>query len=520
MKLLIIDDEELTRDGLIHSINWKSLGIDSIYQADDGLNGFELAKQQSPEIILSDVRMPRMDGIEMAHRIREISPECSIIFMSGYSDKSYLKAAIKLKAISYVEKPINPSEIEDSVKEAIANHKLLILNKQSVDNSKHDALSKFALSIIYSNHSSDISYVDTFSSLGFSPKNTVSYTTLIIKIIDNSARILDVDISNIIASLESTLNDYDLDYIYGVKQEEYIICHLFSHVKLDQNSLVKLSKKFSTSISNYCSHYISIGKSVNSIHKIYESYNLAIVQMHSSFFYPFNSILFQGTENKYNTVSIPCEMISDFSEALLQRNKNKVTKLLDHLKEILINNRSILVNHVKDVYYKLFLELTESANNFHISISTDSTESILGHVSKSSTIFELHSTLEDKINTFFQSFEDVNRDNSTVFMIKEYISQNYHNEGLSIKDISDHVFLSSSYVCTVFKTETNKTLNQYLTEYRIEKAKKLLMDSRYKITDISSKVGYNDGNYFGKSFKKLVGFSPSEFREQYLEGNI
>jgi two-component system response regulator YesN len=91
---------------------------------------------------------------------------------------------------------------------------------------------------------------------------------------------------------------------------------------------------------------------------------------------------------------------------------------------------------------------------------------------------------------------------------------------LSIKDISDHVFLSSSYVCTVFKNETGKTLNQYLTEFRIERAKKLLMDSRYKITDISTKVGYNDGNYFGKSFKKIVGLSPSEFREQYLEGKI
>ena len=99
-----------------------------------------------------------------------------------------------------------------------------------------------------------------------------------------------------------------------------------------------------------------------------------------------------------------------------------------------------------------------------------------------------------------------------VFGIK--YGQKYMNETLSVKDISDHVFLSTSYVCTFFKNETGQTLNQYLTEYRMEKAKQLLSDPRYKITDISSRVGYSDGNYFGKSFKKYTGFSPSEYREK------
>ena len=91
------------------------------------------------------------------------------------------------------------------------------------------------------------------------------------------------------------------------------------------------------------------------------------------------------------------------------------------------------------------------------------------------------------------------------------------DDTLSVKDISDHVFLSTSYVCTFFKNETGQTLNQYLTEYRMEKAKQLLKDARYRIADISSRVGYSDGNYFGKSFKKHCGVSPSEYREQNLQ---
>ena len=117
MKLLIVDDEELTRTGLISSIDWDSLGITEILQADDGVNGLEMARLYKPEIILCDVRMPRMTGIAMLERLEKFLPDSIPIFMSGYSDKEYLKAAIKLKAINYIEKPLHPEEVQAAVLE-------------------------------------------------------------------------------------------------------------------------------------------------------------------------------------------------------------------------------------------------------------------------------------------------------------------------------------------------------------------------------------------------------------------
>ena len=118
MKLLIVDDEELTRTGVISSLDWSSLGIDEVFQADDGVHGLETARLYKPEIILCDVRMPRMDGITMLERLEKLLPDSVAIFMSGYSDKEYLKAAIKLKAVNYIEKPFSLSEIEDAIKDA------------------------------------------------------------------------------------------------------------------------------------------------------------------------------------------------------------------------------------------------------------------------------------------------------------------------------------------------------------------------------------------------------------------
>ena len=118
MKLLIVDDEELTRVGVISSINWQSIGIDEVLQADDGMNGLEMARMHKPDIILCDVRMPRLDGIQMLEQLETILPDVVPVFMSGYSDKEYLKAAIKLKAVNYIEKPLDPLEIQDAVIEA------------------------------------------------------------------------------------------------------------------------------------------------------------------------------------------------------------------------------------------------------------------------------------------------------------------------------------------------------------------------------------------------------------------
>lgn len=251
MKLLIVDDEELTRRGIMSSINFEDLGISEIYTADDGLSGLEEARIRKPDIIISDVRMPRMTGIEMLQTLTSEFPNLVAILMSGFSDREYLKAAIKLKAVSYVDKPIQIGELNEAIKAAVDE----VENKRSF-------------------------------------------------------------------------------------------------------------------------------------------------------------------------------------------SKEVVTKSAD------------------------------------------------------------------------QIVEKAASDNATIKLVKDYISENYANSSLSVRDIGDYVQLSVSYVCTYFKNETGVTLNQYLTEFRMEKAKELLSDPRNKVSEISEKVGYNDGNYFSKSFRKFTGVSPTEYREQ------
>lgn len=119
MKVLLVEDEELTRDGLKACIPWEHLGITQLEIAEDGEEGLEKAKEFLPDIVLADVRMPRMDGITMAFEIKKVLKSCRFIFISAYCDKEYLKSAIQLSAINYIEKPIVPGEIIEALKKSI-----------------------------------------------------------------------------------------------------------------------------------------------------------------------------------------------------------------------------------------------------------------------------------------------------------------------------------------------------------------------------------------------------------------
>lgn len=118
MKLLLVEDEELTRIGILNYIPWEAIGVTDIQTAEDGKEGLRKALSYRPDIVMADVRMPHMDGITMAFEIRK-HMDCCFIFMSGYCDKEYLKSAIVLSAVNYIEKPVEPGEIIQTVEKAV-----------------------------------------------------------------------------------------------------------------------------------------------------------------------------------------------------------------------------------------------------------------------------------------------------------------------------------------------------------------------------------------------------------------
>ncbi len=520
MKLLIVDDEKLTRDGLMDSIDWALLGITELAQADDGLHGLETALTFRPDILLSDIRMPRMTGIEMAQRLQEENPSLSVIFMSGYSDKEYLKAAIKLKAVNYVEKPINLEEIKEAVTQACRQ----VLAHQEAENSKALSLSHsralLASRLAMPPRPDMRPPVAEELPFPFPVSGSTPFFTLLIRFYHNNytqdmlSHIVETPIGKLLSSLH-------IEEIHTVRQGQLFLYHLWGFKDYTDNQKNILGISLEEVLRPLNLHYhIVFGKNVHGMENIYASYNSAVIELQNAFFSEDNSHRIykhrDGCDTFLDLSALHLE--STLRELLLRKDASQLESALDNLLELLLT-KPLLPNQVKDLYFTLLTTVRDTYQIFQIqnSDSAEPDNSIWGHISGCESVYELHALLKNRIAMFFPLVQNHAETHSAVYLIKEFIAGHYQDESLSIKDISEHVFLSSSYICTLFKNETGMTLNQYLTEYRIEKAKELLIDPRYKITDISSKVGYSDGNYFGKTFKKQVGMSPSEYRERKVQ---
>lgn len=521
MKLLIVDDEELTRNGLVASLPWETLGITEVFQANDGINGLACALKNKPEIILCDVRMPRMDGIQMVENIQEMLPNTATIFMSGYSDKEYLKAAIKLKAVNYVEKPLNLTEIKEAVLEAIANFNQKQQTLRGETWHYQETSSKLALQLTLPREKDDPSIKELYKSLSLESMENAYYLSFIIKIPGENP--FDDEIYQVFSlNLNQFLETYKCSSLMAKKHQNHIIFFLFSSSALSSKALEDISSFFRIEISKYGKAFICRGNTVHHINNAYQSYETAVILMQSSFFFDMNKVLSPEILAKHHSLESDASLstrdyTADFLDALASKNKEKIDDILSHLFSLFYESTEIFSDHARDLYYKLFTTLQDMHRKMKIlntEDSLDKSETVISYLEQFYSFKMLHEALVSKVNQYFSSLDHQVEENSTVYLIKEYIRTHYKHENLSVKDISEHVYLSASYVCTLFKTETGQTLNQYITEYRMEKAKKLLTDPRYKITDISAKVGYSDGNYFGKSFKKAVGLSPSEYREK------
>lgn len=517
MKLLIIDDEKLTREGLIQNIDWDGLGINEVLQSDDGVNALVLVKEHHPDIILSDIRMPRLNGIQLVNKVYELLPDTSIIFMSGYSDKEYLKAAIKLKAISYVEKPIDHDELKEAVQEAIDQVHMIKHHKLSTDYHLKEQNSQLALLLTQNDKTMNHKIHSLIESLHLSISDNTYITTCIVDLQTAPSKLGSSKITDFLSKWKDILYKKDLNILSALKNDKYLIAHIYKNEKVSAQSIYNACAELQVILTDICRFFIAIGITVKGPFEVNRSYQSAAILLQSAFFSDYNTIL-SLTDAKADT-TLWRDQIPTFVKALTEKNFEQAKYIVNSLYHNLKNCQTMLPNQVKDIYYKYFIQLGNCLVKNQLSSSGDQLEANNNwdSVAGCHTLKELHSLLLKKLESIFETLESGATDHPIVYQIKDFICKNYSIETLSVKDIGEHVYLSTSYVCTLFKAETGQTLNQYLTEYRIDMAKQLLDDSHYKITDISSRVGYHDGNYFSKTFKKYVGLTPSEYREKMLK---
>jgi two-component system, response regulator YesN len=175
--------------------------------------------------------------------------------------------------------------------------------------------------------------------------------------------------------------------------------------------------------------------------------------------------------------------------------------------------------NIKNYYNFLDTQINKfiEDRNCIIPYEFENVRSLWMSISSANTLSELENMIVDKINFINEFIKNESAHDSVVWKIKKYINDNISNPDLSISTIADNLFLTNTYICSLFKKETGETINQYIISIRIKTAKEYLSDRNIKLADVSKKIGYSDSKYFSKVFKKNVGIIPSDYRERHMK---
>jgi two-component system response regulator YesN len=542
LKLFIVDDEPDTREGLRYYFNWDKYNIEVVGEADDGSSAIPMIFREKPDIILTDVKMPEVDGIQMAKHIRASDKNAKIIFISGYDDVAYIKSALKLDAIDYILKPVDLNELEQVIEKVIhmideeKNAEALMYKMNAkLRKSMPTLREKYFMTLVRDGISNEKDIIKKMEFLELDLPMEAEYCIVVVSIDDKAEEFDDMSEKDkqlmafsVINICEELISNSMRGYTFENRPGEYV-CILKLQREQDEEgvyyedteNLYSLLSSIKDSVYKFLkiSVTIGVGLTVHSLKDISKSYSKAYENV--------NQRLFLG-KNKIITIdSLEAEedYIHQFDFSNTQQLSNIIKssdeeKLVNVINIIFVDMARYKYTNVK-YCLNICLQLILTASRQLIELQINVDESRFDERKAWEQIFEVD-TIEDMKRIITNYLVTVSRyisekrnrkSRNVIENIKEIIHRNY-NENMTINEIANEVYLSTTYLCMVFKQETGETVNEYITKVRIEKAKELLKDPSYKIYDICYDIGYIEPGYFSKIFKKHTGLSPSEYREK------
>ncbi len=518
MNLLIVEDERMTREGLIKSLDWPQVGVTKVFSAENGEAGVHLAKRVLPDIVLTDIRMPRMDGITMATRIREILPECRIVFLSAYSQIDYYKAAIDLNAIRYLDKPVEAGRLRAVISEAVAECMLLRRYKSTRDLHLTQEKQKFADAICIGEPEAALEADYTRLGLSSLFKSKDSCTAVIISFrVDFEGE--PQDNSLFLASAVSEAVPFP--NLYTVRHKSRIVLLIFTPSDMSDNQMRTACKGIKSALGENA-YTLAAGKPSRGLGNANKSYASAKTVLAKAYLYPWGEFVrYSDDAEKAASISTYSEEKNQILHNVSEGGEKEALLACDALYRALKLRKlkvrkDLIYNKARELYYEIIYEVFHKAELMHLSIKGEDAGEVISWIVQieNYNLDELHEFLSSRIALFFSAMEKSRDEKKQVLAIKNYIAKNYTNSALSISDISGYLHMSASHVCTMFKKATDDTINNYLTEFRLNKAKQYLRETLFTVAEISAKVGYSDSSYFGRIFRKHFGMTPNDFRSR------
>ena len=534
-KILLVDDEILVRDAIRENIDWGKLDCELIGDCENGKQAVEFVKTHEVDIVLTDILMPYMDGMELSHFLHDNYPDILIVIFSGFGEFEYAKKAIQYNVSEYMLKPVTAMELTkviENMKEKLDSRKkeqrkMESLTQVSQDYHKNANVirSKALDCLVKCTRDVQVS-LDELERMGITFQ-AASYRVAVFDI-DTYSDMYQMDMDK---QQESALMAFVLFNV----GDEIVVQEKAGVVYQEGNNRVCIifagnrTKEFSESIHRICHEIqkkvkevigletsIGIGSWVRSPHELIYSYRLAAKAIDYRYLLGGN-LLFDMEEKKTDNSIFLINDLEILTESIKSGDRRLMEKTLGQIETEI---KSALV---EKSYACIYLQqVIRAIGNTCQSLSEEpekiiaQREALLKAVTEQRMFSQAAALVEKYAQEVFDVLQELNSSNGQRqgMLAMDYIQKNYMDPCLSLNSICSYLNISTSYFSTIFKEMTGETFIEVLTRVRMEKAKELLENTTMKNYEIAEKVGFSDPHYFGISFKKITGKTPTEYARE------
>ena len=518
-KLILIDDDAILRRAISQSIDWESMGIELCGTAHDAFEGISLITRYEPDVVITDIRMPQISGIELCSIINREYPGIKMILLSGYEEFEYAQRAIENRVFAYLTKPVKNDDLVETVKSALAEKRLERTRQQLLDTGIPLVRSK----IFYEAFGCNIppEKLNSFLQiLGVEQWNSCAVAILRLSADDLSCETLNTQASTIIESAAS-----DLALTCDVQLADLgNLCFaviMFSDCQGDNMSsrMLELGER----MSEYFQHKYHL--------RIYgvisRSYNASPVALHSAYAEANKAAIWSQLKSIDGLVlasdysSIQPEDENENNECMHQCMKQLAASLLDIDTDweavmdscISIAQDRCISLHIVQINALRFLTLLHDRSSIPFEPSALENDQLF--ILSQKQLLPVFDRIRNHCSTIRKQMAQARRSRSQVLADKAvaYLHQHYNDPELSLTTIANKLDVSYTYLSQIFNNEVGQRFQIYLQTLRMEKAKELLNYSDLKNYEVAEKVGYSNVYYFGMSFKKYTGMTVTEYKK-------
>ncbi|MEK3762897.1 response regulator [Paenibacillus sp. FSL P4-0338] len=531
-KVLIVDDEYYFRQALKISLPWSELGFQIAGEAKNGAEALEQMTELEPDVVLVDMNMPIMDGLEFIHKAKERDQTTKFLVLSGHSEFVYARQAVQLGVVNYVLKPINEEELQSSlldIKELIRTERLGKLELDDLRRQASEGLSVLKEQVLNGwlqgkAISRAPSEWDRLNDLGIKLEG-LHYRVIVVDLDSSDERNLEEGMRIRQAKLqEIAQNDMQSAFqCVGCHDQDARLVLIIGSSDGSFNKLETICERIRLNVQDNldCTVTIGLGNGYDKFESVAVSYKEALIALKHRFVWGGNKV-FAHSQVAESGIKVGLFSVDKRSSLLMHMRIGNQAETAEWLSNFFYDTR--VKNATMEMLFLAGIEivstclefLSEASQTFEDVFLNTTQPDMIQHVQRMKTFNEL----EDWIRVLVLKTMDhvhsrkPNRAVKVIEAVKTYISGHYGNDELRIEDIAKSVHMNYNHLCFVFKKETTFTINDYLTEIRITKAKELFDQGEKVIQDVANRVGYADANYFSKCFKKYMGITPSKYVNQ------